>query len=134
MRNSKALISVVTVLVMATLFCSSVLAQKESVPMKMYQIVMAERGPQWESQNSEKGMEVRLEVISTIQAGVEKGVVISAGLVNDETEVEFVIILDVETKTEAYNILHSSKHVKNGFFKPIIYSYFAPDGLTTKTK
>ncbi len=79
-------------------------------------------------------MEVRLEVISTIKAGAKNGVVVSAGLVNDETDVEFIIILDVETKTEAYNILHSSKHVKDGFFKPVIYSYFAPEGLVSKAK
>ena len=119
---------------MTALLSGSALAQKQMGKMKMYQIVMAEQGPSWESQNSEKGMEVRLEVIAAIQAGAEAGVVISAGLVNDETDVEFIIILDVETKTEAHNIIYSSKHVKNGFFKPVIYSYFAPDGLTVSAK
>ena len=55
--------------------------------------------------------------------------IVSAGLVNDETDVEFIIILDVETKTEAYNILMQAKNVKNGQFTPVIYSYFAPKGL-----
>ncbi len=58
-----------------------------------------------------------------------RGLVVSAGLVNDETPMEFIIILDVETKTEAYNILMKSKNVKNGQYTPVIYSYFAPQGL-----
>ena len=37
--------------------------------------------------------------------------------------------MDVETKTEAYNIIMESKRVKDGFFTPMIYSYFAPKGL-----
>jgi hypothetical protein len=42
---------------------------------------------------------------------------------------EFIIILDVETKTEAYNLIMQSKNVKNGQYTPVIYSYFAPKGL-----
>ncbi len=134
MRNTKVFTVLMAALVMTAMFSGSALAQKQMGPMKMYHIVMAEKGPKWESQNSEKGMEVRLEVISNIQAGAEKGVIISAGLVNDETDVEFILIIDVETKTEAFSILESSKYVKSGFYKPVIYSYFAPDGLTVQGK
>jgi hypothetical protein len=104
----------------------------KSAPMKMYHIVMAQKGPNWKSQNSEEGMDARMRVIEGLREGARQGVVISAGLVNDETNVEFIIILDVETKTEAYNLINAGKLVKNGFFTPLIYSYFAPDGLTVK--
>ena len=75
------------------------------------------------------GMDVRMQVIEGIKKGAQSGHILSAGLVNDETEVEFILILDVETKTEAYNLLQKSKNVKNGFFSVMIYSYFAPKGL-----
>ena len=100
--------------------------------MQMYHIVLAEHGPNWKSQGSDEGMNVRMEVIDAIKKGAKNGVVVSAGLVNDKTDVEFIIILNVETKTEAWNIIHASKHVKDGFYKPVIYSYFAPKGLTVQ--
>lgn len=97
--------------------------------MQMYHIAMAQKGPNWKSQSSQEGMDVRMEVIEGIKKGAQSGLVISAGLVNDETPMEFIIILDVETKTEAYNLLQKAKNVKNGFFSVMIYSYFAPKGL-----
>jgi len=97
--------------------------------MHMYQVVMAERGPNWVSQNSENGMDIRMEVIAAVKKAAAQGLIVSAGLVNDETDVEFILIFDVETKTEAYNLLHNAKHVKNGHFTPMIYSWFAPEGV-----
>ena len=103
-------------------------APKKQV-MQMYQIVMVQKGPNWKSQNTEEGMDIRMEIIENIKKAAQQGWLISAGLVNDETPVEFVLILDVETKTEAYNLIHEAKNVKNGYYTPIIYSYFAPKGL-----
>ncbi|MEN8007881.1 MAG: hypothetical protein ABFS42_12750 [Candidatus Krumholzibacteriota bacterium] len=97
--------------------------------MQMYHIVMVEEGPNWKSQASEEGMDVRMTAIGNIRKAAQEGWLVSAGLVNDETPVEFILILDVETKTEAYNLIHGAENVKNGFFKPMIYSYFAPKGL-----
>jgi hypothetical protein len=103
-------------------------APKKQV-LQMYQVILVERGPNWVSQNSESGMDIRMEVIASIRKAATEGLIVSAGLVNDETDVEFIIILDVETKTEAYNLLHKAKHVKNGHFTPTILSWFAPKGL-----
>jgi hypothetical protein len=103
-------------------------APKKQV-MQMYHIVMVQKGPNWKSQNTEEGMDIRMEVIAGIRKGAESGLIISAGLVNDETPMEFIVIMDVETKTEAFNILMKSKNVKNGQYTPVIYSYFAPKGL-----
>jgi hypothetical protein len=103
-------------------------APKKQV-MQMYHVVMIQKGPNWISQNSEEGMDARMQVIEGIRKAAQSGLVVSAGLVNDETEVEFIIILDVETKTEAYNIIMQGKRVKDGYFSPTIYSYFGPKGL-----
>jgi hypothetical protein len=97
--------------------------------MKMYQVVLVQKGPNWKSQNTEEGMDVRMAIIENIRTAAQQGWVISAGLVNDETPVEFILILDVETKTEAYNLLHDAKNVKNGYYSPQIYSMFAPEGI-----
>lgn len=97
--------------------------------MQMYHIALVKKGPNWKSQNSEEGMDIRMEVIEGIKKAAQSGLIISAGLVNDETPVEFILILDVETKTEAYNILQKAKNVSNGYFSVDIYSYFAPKGL-----
>jgi hypothetical protein len=97
--------------------------------MKMYQVVLVQKGPNWKSQNTEEGMDVRMAIIENIRTAAQQGWVISAGLVNDETPVEFILILDVETKTEAYNLLHDAKNVKNGYYSPLIYSMFAPEGI-----
>ncbi len=97
--------------------------------MQMYHIALVKKGPNWKSQNSEEGMDIRMEVIEGIKSAAQSGLIISAGLVNDETPVEFILILDVETKTEAYNLLQKSKNVANGYFSVDIYSYFAPKGL-----
>ncbi len=97
--------------------------------MQMYHIIMVQKGPNWKSQGSQEGMDIRMEVIENIKKAAQSGLITSAGLVNDETDVEFILILDVETKTEAYNIMMNSKRVKDGFFSVMIYSYFAPKGL-----
>jgi uncharacterized protein YciI len=104
----------------------------KSQPMKMYHIVLAEEGPNWESQNTEKGMDARYQALEGIKKAAASGILISAGLVNDETNVEFILILDVETKTEALSLLNQAPLVKSGFFKPVVYSYFAPEGLAFK--
>ena len=97
--------------------------------MQMYHIAMVKKGPNWKSQNTEEGMDIRMDVIEGIKSAAQSGLIISAGLVNDETPVEFILIMDVETKTEAYNLLQKAKNVANGFFSVDIYSWFAPKGL-----
>ncbi len=100
--------------------------------LQMYHIVLVKQGPNWKSQGSEEGMDIRMQVIDNIRKAAQSGLVVSAGLVNDETDVEFIVIFDVETKTEAYKLTMVAPNVKNGFFSPEIYSYFAPKGLALK--
>ena len=124
MKRSLLMTLMLTVLVMFALPVQGDEMPKQE--MHMYHIVMAEKGPNWKSQGSEEGMDVRMKVIDAVRAAAKGGMLVSAGLVNDETDVEFIFILDVETKTEAYKLVHAAPNVKNGFFSPKIYSYFAP--------
>jgi len=97
--------------------------------MHMYHVVVVKHGPNWVSQHSEEGMDIRMQVIEAIKKGAREGLIVSAGLVNDETDAEFILILDVETKAEALKILESAPNYKNGVFAGDIYSWFAPKGL-----
>ena len=97
--------------------------------MQMYQIVLAKRGPNWKGQGSEGGMDVRMQVIQSVKDAAREGLLVSAGLVSDETDVEFIFIFDIETKGEVFDLVMNANNVKNGFFKPEIYSYFGPKGM-----
>ena len=97
--------------------------------MQMYHVVVIKHGPKWVSQHTQEGMDIRMEVIENIKKGARSGLVVSAGLVNDETDAEFIVILDVETKAEALEILNKAPNFKNGMFAGDIYSWFAPKGL-----
>lgn len=127
MKRSLLAILVLTVLALAAVPAAAETPAKPE--MQMYHIVLAKPGPNWKSQGSEQGMDVRMKVIANIRKAAKAGLVVSAGLVNDETDVEFIVILNVETKTEAYQLINETENVKNGFFTPEIYSYFAPKGL-----
>jgi uncharacterized protein YciI len=104
---------------------------KSSYEFEMYHVVLAKHGPNWKPQHTEEGMDVRMQVVSAVRKASAEGLIVAAGLVNDETDVEFIIIMRVETKAEALELMNNSPNVKNGFFKPEIYSWFAPKGLTT---
>lgn len=126
----RALLLTLVMTVVATFALPTLAATAPKQEMHMYHIVMAKEGPNWKSQSSQQGMDVRMQVIDGIRKHAAEGLIVSAGLVNDETDVEFIIIMDVETKTEAYNLVMQAPNVKNGFFTPVIYSYFAPKGLS----
>jgi hypothetical protein len=131
MKRIVSLFLVVAVLAMAL----PALAQEESkeIPkqkMKMFHVVMAKKGPNWKSQSSEDGMDIRMRLIENIRKAAAEGLVVSAGLVNDETDVEFIFIFDIETKTEVYNLMQKAELVKAGYYSVDAYSWFAPEGLT----
>lgn len=106
----------------------------KSAPMQMYHVAMVKNGPNWKSQNTQEGMDIRMEIIANVKKAAKKGLVVSAGLVNDETDVEFIIILNVKNKYEAMDIMEMSPNVKNGMYKVDLYSWFAPQGLVLGTK
>jgi len=119
--------------VLSTFIASAVLAQApKSQPMEMYHVVLVKHGPNWKSQGEEGGMETRMKVIENVRRGAQTGIVASAGLVNDETDIEFIFILRIETKTEALNMLHKAETFKSGFYDADIYSWFAPSELEAK--
>ena len=84
-------------LVMTVVALFALPLQAEDLPkqeLQMYHVVMAKEGPNWKSQGSEAGMDVRMQVIEGIKKAAQSGLIVSAGLVNDETQVEFILILD----------------------------------------
>lgn len=97
--------------------------------MKMYQIVLAKKGPNWKSQNTNEGMDIRMKVVDGVRKMAEAGILVSAGLVNDETDVEFILIFNYETKTEVYNFLQKAELIRNKTYVAESYSYFGPEGL-----
>ena len=130
MKRIVSILLAVAVLAMAL----PVVAQEgaKEVPkqkMKMYHVVMAKKGPNWKSQASEEGMDVRMRIIENIRKAAAEGLIVSAGLVNDETDVEFILIFDIETKTEVYNLAQKAENIKNGYYSIESYSWFAPEGL-----
>jgi len=126
----RALLLTLIVTVVALFALPAVAADQPKQELQMYHIVLVKEGPNWKSQGSEQGMDVRVRVIDGIRKHAKSGLIVSAGLVNDETDVEFIVIMNVETKTEAYNLIMKAPNVKNGFFTPVIYSYYGPKGLT----
>ncbi len=106
----------------------------KSAPMQMYHVAMVKHGPKWQSQNSQEGMDNRMEVIANIKKAAKKGLVVSAGLVNDETDVEFIVIFNLKNKYEALDIMEMAPNVKNGMYKVDLYSWFAPTGLVVGGK
>ena len=109
-------------------------ATQSSPSMQMYHVAMVMNGPNWQSQNTQEGMDIRMEVISNIEKAAKKGLVVSAGLVNDETNVEFIIIFNVKNKYEAMDLMEMAPNVKNGMYKVDLYSWFAPKGLAAGKK
>ncbi len=101
----------------------------KSVPMQIYHVALIKHGPNWKSQNTQEGMDRRMEVIKQIKKGARNGVIVTAGLVNDETDVEFIIILNIKNKYEALDLLDNAPNHKNGMYKSDIFSMFAPKGL-----
>ena len=102
-------------------------AQEQKATMHMYQVALAKRGPAWKSQNTQEGMDLRMQLIEGVKAAAKKGLVVSAGLVNDESEVEFIIVFDIETKHEVMAILNKAPLVVDGMYTPEVYSWFATE-------
>ncbi len=109
-----------------------VLAQEEAAPatMQMYHLVVVKHGSNWVAPDTGEGKDIRKEIIIKLRQAAEEGLVVSAGLVDDETDVEFILILNVETKSQAIKLLNASENYKNGMFVAEIYSMFAPTGMT----
>jgi len=100
-------------------------AQEPKADVQMYQVVLMQHGPNWKSQADQEGMDNRMVAIENIKKAAREGLVVAAGLVNDETNVEFILVLNVETKHEALALLDQAPNIKNGMFKPEVYSWFA---------
>ena len=95
-----------------------------------YYVVLAERGPTWTPQTDEKGMEVRMQVLENLKKLLlESHQLIIAGLVNDGSGAEFILIVQTEDEMAMRKYLNDAPNVANGFFNLKIHSWYAPAGL-----
>ncbi len=102
----------------------------EKVKFASYYVVFAERGPTWTPQTDEKGMEVRMQVLESLKKLLlESDELIIAGLVNDGSGAEFILIVQTEDEMAMRNDLNGAPNVANGFFNLKIHSWYAPAGL-----
>jgi len=113
----------------AGLALPAVAQQQTQFEYASYWIIYATRGPNWESQNSESGMEARMEIIEGLRDLYAKGEIIIAGLINDGSDAEFVIILQTEDEMGLRKRLQEGKYVSSGFFNVEVHAFHAPAGL-----
>jgi len=95
-----------------------------------YYCIFAERGPTWQPQTDEHGMEVRMSVLENLKKLVlTSDKVIIAGLVNDGSGAEFIMIVQTADEMAMRKYLNDAPNVKSGFFNLRIHSFHAPAGL-----
>ena len=112
------------------------LAQTSSGKVKFasYYVVFAERGPTWTPQTDEKGMEIRMQVLEGLKKLImETDEMIIAGLVNDGSGAEFIMIIQTEDEMGLRKYLNDAPNVANGFFNLKVHSWHAPAGLKLET-
>ena len=81
--------------------CSTVLAQEEPAKYEYgeYYVILADPGPNWKPQTDENAMATRVQILKNLESVVlEDDNVILAGLINDGSGAEFIMI--VETADE----------------------------------
>ena len=100
-----------------------------------YYVVFAERGPTWQPQTDERGMEVRMQVLEGLKGllteHADKAII--AGLVNDGSGAEFILIVQTEDEMGMRKYLNDAPNVQNGFFNLRIHSFHGPAGLKLET-
>lgn len=94
-----------------------------------YWVVLAERGPNWQPQDTEAGAQAPLDVIAALQKSFTNGEIITAGLVTDGSGVEFIALIESSDEGAMRQKLENAKHVKDGFYKLTIHDWRAPKGL-----
>lgn len=103
--------------------------QNEKYEFANYWVIYAEKGPKWKPQTDEQSMEMRMEVIENLGKLVKSGEIIIAGLVNDGSDAEFIMIVQTEDDSGLRKRLAGAKSVKSGLFSVRMHSWFAPKGL-----
>jgi len=107
---------------------------QDKVEFASYFVVYAEKGPNWKPQTDVDGMDVRLEILENLKTLLtQHSDLIIAGLVNDGSEAEFIMIFQTEDEMGLRDLLKNAKNVKNGFYKPRGHSFHGPAGLKLET-
>jgi hypothetical protein len=101
----------------------------EKVEFANYYVILAMRGPNWKSQNTEEGFETRMKVMDSLKQSILSGEVIIAGIVNDDSGADFIMIVETDDEMGLRKLLKEAPVVKSGFYKISGYTWFAPKGL-----
>ena len=95
-----------------------------------YYVILADPGPNWKPQTDENAMATRVQILKNLESVVlEDDNVILAGLINDGSGAEFIMIVETADEMAMRKELNEAPNVKNGFFKLRIHSFSAPAGL-----
>jgi hypothetical protein len=115
-------------------FCLPVAAQaqasgKSKYEVQMYHIVVFKKGPNWKPFGTPELDVMMGKFVENLRKAEETGLLVAAGLVNDNTDVEMMFILNIENLYEAMELARNSMMVKNGQYTPVVHSWLGPKGL-----
>ncbi len=129
-----AILTATTLFVLGSTLPAMAQTAQKAPTMQMYHLAVVKKGENWISQNTQEGADIRMDIINNIRAAAKTGLVVTAGLVNDETDAEFIIIFNIKNKYEALELVEKAPNIKNGVYKVELYSMFAPTGLVVDPK
>ncbi len=95
--------------------------------MHMYQVVLASRGPHWVSPENLEGRDIRMEVIHAISRANTDELVTAYGMIDDDSDVEFMMVLDLPTKQAALDAPQDAQGFKDGVYKAEVHSWYATE-------
>lgn len=118
----------VLAVVVSALAPTAVLAQSK-YESDLYFIVLAEHGPNWKPQSTEDGLKKKMQAIENLKKVIGSSEVITAGLVIDDVDADFVLIINVENEAAVREALQKAPLVQEGFYKVRTLAWQAPKGL-----
>jgi len=104
-------------------------ADDQKYEFATYFVIYAVKGPNWKPQTDQESMEMRQTVVDNLGKMVKSGEIIIAGLVNDGSDAEFIMIIQTEDEPGLRSRLENAKSVKSGLYAVRMHSWFAPKGL-----
>jgi len=96
---------------------------------QMYHIAIVEQGPNFKPMGTDEYSKVQMQLLAGLRELDKEGILITGGPVNDGSPVELILILKIETLTEAQALVNSAPNVQNGFWKVQLYPWFGRAGL-----
>jgi len=96
---------------------------------EQYTVIVVKQGPKWKPFGTDEAMAAMQTLLKNSRELFAEGIWIAGGLVQDGTEVELIILLRIEKRSEAIKLINQAPNVKSGFYKADVYPWTAPKGL-----